>query len=354
MSTTLPSSMKALIVQADKTATFQDHPVPTIADDEVLVKTVAVALGPPDLISLAYPKPGTILGLDWAGEVVQVGGNVTSRQIGERVAGFVHGGSSDDVGAFAEYVKSPADLVWHIPESLSYDEAAAMSIGLCTCAQALYHKGRLELPLPGDKAVGRGEWFFVYGGSSSCGQYTIQLARASGFNVATTSSPRNFELLKSLGAAAVFDYHDPEIVQKVKQVTRGSIRYGLDAIGSRATQELSQLVFGPAGGKLLTLMPVVPEAKVRDDVNVTFTLVHTGLRQPLNLPHYVPGVHYPASSDDNAEMVAFIATIPRLIKQGRLVPNPLKPWDGGLATLPQGLKYLQEGKVSGEKIVVRI
>ncbi|KAI0674318.1 oxidoreductase [Trametes maxima] len=351
---TLPTSMKALIVQADKTAAFLDHPVPTIADDEVLVKTVAVALGPPDLIALAYPKPGRILGLDWAGEVVQVGRNVTSRQVGERVAGFVLGNSSDGIGAFAEYVKSPADLVWRIPEKLSYDEAASMSIGLCTCAQALYHKGRLELPLPGKEAVERNEWFFIYGGSSSCGQYTIQLARASGFKVAATSSPRNFELLKSLGAAAVFDYHDPEIVQKVKQVTGDSIRYGLDAIGSRATQELSQRVFGPAGGKLLTLMPVVPEAKVRDDVTVTFTLVHTGLRQPLDFPAYVPGVHYPASSDDNAEMVAFIATIPQLVEQGRLVPNPLKLWDGGLAAVPQGLRYLQEGNVSGEKIVVRV
>ncbi len=70
-----------------------------------------------------------ILGCDWAGEVVQVGKDVTTRKVGERVAGFVHGGRSAERGAFAEYVKSPANLVWPIPEVLSFEEAAAMSIG---------------------------------------------------------------------------------------------------------------------------------------------------------------------------------------------------------------------------------
>lgn len=69
------------------------------------------------------------MGCDWAGEIVQVGTNVTTRQVGERVAGFVRGGRSAERGAFAEYVKSPADLVWPIPKALSFEEAAAMSIG---------------------------------------------------------------------------------------------------------------------------------------------------------------------------------------------------------------------------------
>ncbi len=51
-------------------------------------------------------------------------------------------------------------------------------------------------------------------------------------------------------------------------------------------------------------------------------------------------------------MVNSVAMIPRLIEQGRLRPNPLKFLEGGLAGIPDGLKYLEEGKVSGEKIVV--
>lgn len=60
---------------------------------------------------------------------MQVGTNVTTRTVGERVAGFVRGGRSAERGAFAEYVKSPADLVWPIPGALSFEEAAAMSVG---------------------------------------------------------------------------------------------------------------------------------------------------------------------------------------------------------------------------------
>lgn len=117
---------------------------------------------------------------------------------------------------------------------------------------------------------------------ASCGQYAIQLARASGFKVVTTSSPRNFDLLKSLGATAVFDYHDPSVVDKVKAATGNTIRHGLDAIGQPETQELSQRVFGPAGGKLLTLM-WANKTRVREDVELRckFTLMllfDTGLK----------------------------------------------------------------------------
>ncbi|KAI0826593.1 GroES-like protein [Trametes gibbosa] len=356
---TIPDTMKALTIQSEyKMLAVQDHPVPTIDADDVLVKTFAVALGPPDLLTISFqPTPGAILGSDWAGEIVQVGKNAatrTARRVGERVAGFVLGGrrpseSCPGGGAFAEYVRCRADLVWPIPDALSYAEAATMSIGVLTCAQALYHTGRLELPLPGDDAVERDEWVFVYGGSSSCGQYAIQLARASGFKVVTTASPRNFELLRSLGATAVVDYHDPAVVQKVQAAAAGNtIRYGVDAIALPATQELSQRVFGPAGGRLLTLLWANKDT-VRADVDVSFTLVHTGLGRAFDMS----GVHFPASPEDTAQMVAFVETIPALVRQGRLKPNPVRLLGaGGLGAIPQGLKYLEEGKVSGEKLVV--
>ncbi|OJT07052.1 Protein TOXD [Trametes pubescens] len=351
-SPSIPNYMKALVVQPDKTlAVAHNHPVPTINENEVLVKTMSVALGPPDLLALkaAPSSPGLlpILGCDWAGEVMQVGTNVTTRKAGERVAGFVHGGRSAERGAFAEYVKSPADLVWPIPEALSFEEAASMSIGTYTCVQALYHKGRLELPLLADDVSQKDEWVFIYGGSSSCGQYAIQLARASGFKVVTTSSPRNFDLLRSLGATAVFDYRDPAVVDKVKAVTGDTIRYGLDAIGLSDTQELSQRIFGSEGGKLLTLM-WANKTRVREDVELIFTLVHTGLGLTIDMP----GAHFPASPEDTAQMVAFAATIPRLVEQGRLKPNPIRRLAGGLAAISEGLNLLEEGKVSGEKIVV--
>ncbi|KAH9849338.1 oxidoreductase [Lenzites betulinus] len=349
-------NMKALIVQSYK-VTVQDHPMPAIDSNDVLVRTFAAALGPPDLRAIEFdPTPGGILGSDWAGEIVQVGKDVTARKVGERVAGFVRGDRSAERGAFAEYVKSPADLVWVIPNALSYAEAATMSIELCTCAQALYYTGRLELPLPSNDILERDEWLFVYGGSSSCGQYAIQLARASVFRVITTASPRNFALLRSLGAAVVCDYHDPAVVEKVKAATEDSIRYGIDAIGLPETQELSQRVFGRAGGKLITLL-WANKTRVREDFEVSYelplfpqlTLVYTGLGRAFDMP----GMHFSVSPEDTAQMAAFVATIPALVQAGQLRPNPVRlVEERGLAAIPRGLKDLEEGKVSGEKIVV--
>ena len=59
--------------------------------------------------------------------MVKTGKNVSSRKVGEHVAGFVHGGAFSDEGAFAEYVKTPADLVWPVPDNtLDHDQAATL------------------------------------------------------------------------------------------------------------------------------------------------------------------------------------------------------------------------------------
>lgn len=74
-------------------------------------------------------NPGTIVGCDFAGTVVRVGKNVTSVAAGDRVAGCTHGGRWKDIGAFAEYTKTPAELVWKVPSSLSQEQAATMNCG---------------------------------------------------------------------------------------------------------------------------------------------------------------------------------------------------------------------------------
>lgn len=72
--------------------------------------------------------PGSVVGCDFSGVVAKVGRNVSTPKVGDHVAGFVHGGQFPDEGAFAEYVKTPAELVWAVPENtLSHDEAATLS-----------------------------------------------------------------------------------------------------------------------------------------------------------------------------------------------------------------------------------
>lgn len=72
---------------------------------------------------------GTVLGCDFSGTVVQAGKNVKAPQLGEHVAGFEHGGKWAERGAFAEYIKVPAELVWTVPpETLTHEEAASINL----------------------------------------------------------------------------------------------------------------------------------------------------------------------------------------------------------------------------------
>ena len=71
-----------------------------------------------------------MLGVDFSGIVACVGKNVTTPAVGAHVSGFVHGGAFPDEGAFSEYTRTPAELVWEVPpNTLSHEQAASVSCG---------------------------------------------------------------------------------------------------------------------------------------------------------------------------------------------------------------------------------
>ena len=78
----------------------------------------------PDIKSRGHP--GTICGCDWSGVVVKVGSGASTLAIGDHVAGFVQGGTYKDRGAYAQYVKTAAELAWKVPENISHEEAATL------------------------------------------------------------------------------------------------------------------------------------------------------------------------------------------------------------------------------------
>ncbi|KAH9846081.1 GroES-like protein [Lenzites betulinus] len=352
-STVIPETMKALVLEEGNRAAVKDHPVPPVGDDDVLVKTVSVAQNPTDWKHVYGPRGvvGSIVGCDFSGYVVKTGKNVVTPKVGDHVAGFVHGAAFPDEGAFAEYVKTPANLVFTVPrDTLTHDEAATLGCAFWTAAQALFHPTRLGLVEPPAKASGN-EWVFVYGGSSAVGHFTIQLARIAGYKVVTTASPRNFDLVKSLGADAVFDYHDDDVVTKIKEATGDSVAYAVDAISLAASQRISAEVIAPTGGKVVLVQFPVAGATERKDVQIIPTLLYTALGRAFD---FGPGAHFPVSTEDRDHMVGFLKLVPQLLQQRAIKPSPVKLWEGGLAAIPDGLQYMREGKVSAEKIVYRV
>jgi NADPH:quinone reductase-like Zn-dependent oxidoreductase len=174
---------------------------PTITDDQVLVKVNASSINPFDttmisgaIASLADQLPFTP-GLDIAGTVEEIGASVTGFAIGDRVYGSanVMGGGS---GAFAEYTVANPGRIAQSPASISDQEAASLPTAGVTALQSLVDSGR----------IGEGQNVFINGGSGGVGSIAIQIAKAHGAFVATTTSTPNREFVKSLGADEVIDY----------------------------------------------------------------------------------------------------------------------------------------------------
>lgn len=84
--------------------------------------------------------------------------------------------------------------------------------------------------------------------------------------------------------------------------------------------------------------------------NSLVTVVYTALGRAFN---YGPA-HRPAVPEDRAHMVQFLRKVPELVRSGKVKPNPVKLWEGGLESINDGLQYMIDGKNSAEKIVYRL
>ena len=105
--------------------------------------------------------------------------------------------------------------------------------------------------------------------SAAVGQSAIRLAAHAGYKVVTTASPRNFDLVRSLGASAVFDYHAPDVVAQITAATGDSLGKALDAAGSgKDSQGNTAEALGPSGGKVVLVSPSIPGATSRTDVEL--------------------------------------------------------------------------------------
>ncbi|KAH6886933.1 chaperonin 10-like protein [Thelonectria olida] len=322
---------------------------PTISDNEILVKVKAVALNPTDFKNIdAFSPPGSVVGCDYAGQVAQVGANAASRwKIGDRVAGLVHGGISSDRGAFAEFLKTDADLAWHVPDEMSDAEASTYGISAVTAMLSL--NLRLNLPWANESETPvspAGEGIFIYGGSTSAGLSHIQLAKAIGYTVITTASPRSFDLVKAYGADAVFDYHSPSVAQEIAK-GYSSIGHAVDCYSEGMSTAICAQVIKNKGGKVVTLLPTGKSktAGVEYDWVVAYTLFGRSFQilPPL-------GPKFEANVEDRKGLARFYATLPKLVPALR--PPPITVSEGGFEDLLDGLDKLRQHKVSGGKLVV--
>lgn len=154
--------------------------------------------------------------------------------------------------------------------------------------------------------------------------------------------------MKSFGADSVFDYRSPTCVSDIQAASNKNIRHVLDCISTPATAQVSADCFGPNGGKYSALLPISDFP--RSDVSAVFTLAYTSFGEPFR---YGPN-EFPAKPEDYQFGVKFWALTQELLASRKIKPHPYRVWPGRLEGILEGLKALEEEKVSGFKIVYRI
>jgi NADPH:quinone reductase-like Zn-dependent oxidoreductase len=262
--------------------TLKEHDEPKPGPREVLIRMRANSLNFRELMVLRgnYPLPvkrDVVMGADGAGEIVGVGDGVSRLKVGDRVAAAMFpqwidgpidweyapqlGGSLD--GMLSEYVVLSEDALVHIPEHLSFVEAATLPCAAVTAWNALTGARKLQA---GDTVLTLG--------SGSVSLFALQFARLFGARViATTSNEEKANRLKAAGADAVIDYRKtPEWHQAVRELTAGR---GVDQVVEIGGGTLEQSIQSTALNGQINFIGRLSDAASKIDINLLYNSVAT-------------------------------------------------------------------------------
>jgi len=211
--------MKAAVVAEQGGVEIRDVPQPKPKPNELLVRVRAAGLNRAD-VGVAAGKAhgstggaGTIVGLEWAGEVAEIGSEVKGLKPGDRV--MCSGG-----GGYAEYAVCDWGRAATIPaNNMGYEQAATLPIALQTMHDAVMTNGRLKA----------GETVLIQGASSGVGLMGLQIAKLKGARlvIGSSTNPARRARLKEFGADLAIDTKDAGWVDAVTQATDGK---GVDLI----------------------------------------------------------------------------------------------------------------------------
>lgn len=299
---------------------------PEIGPTEVLIEVHAAGLdrgvwhlmtGLPYLVRLAgygLTKPkNPIPGLDVAGRVTAVGGEVTRFVPGDSVFGIAR-------GSFAEYAAADEEKLARMPGNVSFEQAAVSAVSGITALQALTDVGGLQ---PGQRVL-------VVGASGGVGTFAVQLARALGGTVSAVAGTRNVELVRALGADEVFDYAREDF-------TETDSRYDLILdIGGRNGISRLRRVLAPRG----VLVIVGGE----DGDRIT-----GGVTRQLRAMALSPFVKQRLTTFISTEHFSFMERLAAYLEDGSVVPVIGQRFS--LDRVPDAIRQMEAGEASGKSVI---
>jgi NADPH:quinone reductase-like Zn-dependent oxidoreductase len=288
------STMKAVRIRSfggPDVLAVEDAPRPVPKQGEILVRIRAAGINPVDWKTrrgqgvarmLERPLP-VVLGWDFAGTVVGTGERVRRFAEGDAVYGMVRLAHE---GTYAEYVALPADHAARKPETLTFEEAAAVPLAALTAWQALFDAARLR---PNQKVL-------VHAAAGGVGHLAVQLAKIHGAQIVATASRANHDFVRSLGADVVIDYVNERFEDQVRDVdvvldtmggetqtrsfatlrkggTLVSILHSPDAaLAARAGVHVQSILVQPNGETLETLAKNIDRGELRPTVSFVYPI----------------------------------------------------------------------------------
>ncbi|KAL6916763.1 hypothetical protein FSHL1_008564 [Fusarium sambucinum] len=349
--------MRAFVTDGKGSGSIQNVPRPSPSSGDILIKVHHVALNPGDwkLVEgdvLDGPAaPGLIVGCDFAGIVEEPNGS--KWQKGQRVGGWVHGATYKGIGAFAEFISIEPTLVFTIPDNVTFQQGAAISLAFATATQAMFQ--RMELPEPYWPNESQFD-FLVYGASTSVGLYAVQLGRLSGLRVIAIASTKNHDLLKRLGADITFDYHDEDWVDSVKDITNGKLKYAFDTIADGISSvKMANALRRSDGAHLVALSPVNRSTieSINPYVKAESIIAFTVFGRALGEDYAMFDNAGAATPGDKHAWENYLQLVTHMLKTKDLQPNPVREV-GSLDNVIEAFRLSKEGKLSAEKAVLSV
>ena len=300
---------------------------PSPGEGEVLIRNRACGLNFFDLLQCqgkyqSKPSFPFTIGAEVSGSVASVGATVKGFEVGQRVLALPRG------GGFAEYTLARASRVFPIPESMDFDQGAAMPVVFQTSLFALEHRAKLRA----------GEWLLVHAGASGVGTAAIQLGRSIGARViATAGSARKLDFCRAQGAAHVLSYRDGGWVDAVKEIT-----------GQRGVD----VIYDPVGGDVFDLSTkvVAPDGRLLVIGFASGRIPSLAANRALLKNMSLVGVFWGRHCDENPGYMASVHDkLMGLCSSGAIHPTVGARYPLGVA--PQGIRDLANRKVLGKAVL---
>ncbi|KAF2268745.1 GroES-like protein [Lojkania enalia] len=335
--------------------------VPTIKPqaDEVRVHVEWTASTPLDLHQNdggLLVKPPQVLGDGTAGTVIEVGPGVKRLKVGDKVFGFTWREQKEK--AHQEFCTAPEWLLGLLPKGFTLAEAVTLPNNFVTVFHALTADLNIELPWP--KPVnyiprGADEGVLIWGGSSSVGQFAIQILKYYGYTkILTTASKRHHEKLRSFGAEFTFDYRDLHVVDDILNAERVSLV--LDCIGSFQGSIKKIARIAKSESRVAILLPVI----VRDSNEDVGPIYEMDVKKGVDWENGIDvrGVRTHSYLDHNEFFKYHLQAdiMPTMLKERIVEPNNQKIIEGKtmLVRAQEAMNVLRRKGASGERLVWRV